>query len=71
MMSFDSFKMLIDFLNDQQISEINFSGGEPFLHKEIVKMICYADQHMKCDISCATNLSLITDEQIDILKGTR
>jgi hypothetical protein len=63
--------MLIDFLNDQQISEINFSGGEPFLHKEIVKMICYADQHMKCDISCATNLSLITDEQIDILKGTR
>lgn len=71
MMSVDSFKKLIDYLDEQKLSEINFSGGEPFLHKEIVDMIIYADEHMTCDISCATNLSLITDEQMERLAKTR
>lgn len=34
-------------------------------------MIVYANNHMSCDISCATNLSLITDEQIVCLSKTR
>lgn len=71
MMSIKSFKQLINFLEDQNLSEINFSGGEPFLHKQIVDMIEYANMHMKCDISCATNLSLITEEQIMRLAKTR
>lgn len=71
MMSVESFKQLINYLDGQILSEINFSGGEPFLHKEIVDMIVYANDHMPCDISCATNLSLITDEQIVHLAKTR
>lgn len=71
MMSVESFKQLINYLDGQELSEINFSGGEPFLHKEIVDMIVYANNHMSCDISCATNLSLITDEQIVCLSKTR
>lgn len=70
-MSVEKFKQLINYLGGQELSEINFSGGEPFLHKEIVDMIVYANDHMTCDISCATNLSLITDEQIARLAKTR
>lgn len=71
MMSVEKFKQLINYLGGQELSEINFSGGEPFLHKEIVDMIVYVNDHMTCDISCATNLSLITDEQIARLAKTR
>ncbi len=71
MMSVEKFKQLINYLGGQEVSEINFSGGEPFLHKEIVDMIVYANDHITCDISCATNLSLITDEQIARLAKTR
>jgi len=71
MMSVEQFKQLIDYLDGQELSEINFSGGEPFLHKGIVDMIAYANDHMTCDISCATNLSLINDGQISRLSWTR
>jgi len=71
MMSVEQFKQLIDYLDGQELSEINFSGGEPFLHKGIVDMIAYANDHMTCDISCATNLSLINDRQISRLATTR
>lgn len=71
LMTFDNFKKLIDFLKGQPISEINFSGGEPFLNPEIVEMIQYANEYIKCDISCATNLSLISERQIKSLANTR
>lgn len=70
-MSEDKFKLLVDYLEGQNLSEINFSGGEPFLHQRIVDMITYANDHTTSDISCATNLSLITDEQISMLSNTR
>lgn len=70
-MSVDLFKQLIDYLEGQKLSEINFSGGEPFLHKGIVDMIVYADKHTMYDIGCSTNLSLITDKQIECLAETR
>lgn len=71
MMKLSDFKMLIDILNGQNISELNFSGGEPFLNPEIVEMIKYACEQTTWDIGCATNLSLITDKQVSELKGTR
>lgn len=71
MMSLELFNQFIDYLDGQKLSEINFSGGEPFLHKGIAEMISYANAHLTCDISCATNLSLITDEQIRRLAKTR
>ena len=70
-MSYDNFKTLIDFVKDQDISELCFSGGEPFLNKDLVRMIRYADENTASDIGCATNLSLITDTQIQELSSTR
>ena len=70
-MSYDNFRTLIDFVKDQDISELCFSGGEPFLNKDIVRMIRYADENTASDIGCATNLSLITDTQIQELSSTR
>ncbi len=70
-MSFDEFKQVIDYLQDKSIIELSISGGEPFIHPQIVDMIEYACQKLTCDVSCATNLSLITDAQIKCLSKTR
>lgn len=70
-MSFNDFCHFIDIIADEHISEVNFSGGEPFLNRSIVKMIEYACKHLSCDVSCATNLSLVSEEQLDRLAKTR
>lgn len=70
-MLLDEFKQVIDYLKYKSIIELAISGGEPFVHPHIVEMIEYACQNLSCDISCATNLSLITPEQIDKLSHTR
>ena len=41
-MDFDKFKILIDAVKNEGISEICFSGGEPFLDKNLIEMIRYA-----------------------------
>lgn len=71
LMSLDDFVSLIDLLANENIEELNISGGEPFVNKNIVDMIEYAHSNLSCDISCATNLSLITPEQIEQLAKTR
>ena len=70
-MSLQSFRRLVDILSNQPISEFNISGGEPFLNEDIVDMILYGNDNLDCDISCATNLSLIKPEHINALSGTR
>lgn len=41
--SFDDFKRVIDyFINEGGIGELSLSGGEPFLHPDLLKMIEYA-----------------------------
>lgn len=70
-MSSKDFKSFVDMVKDQPISELNFSGGEPFLNKDIVDMIEYACSQLSCDVSCATNLSLINEEQLSRLAETR
>lgn len=70
-MSFEDLEALIDIIQDQGLSEICFSGGEPFLNKDIIMMIKYANDATICDLECATNLSLISDEQIKELSKTR
>ena len=57
-MTLEDFKMLVDLLTTEDIEELNISGGEPFINKHIDNMIEYADTHLKCDISCATNFLL-------------
>lgn len=71
LMLLDDFKKLVDLLATEDIEELNISGGEPFVNKHIVDMIEYADSHLTCDISCATNLSSIHSEQIERLAKTR
>ena len=70
-MSVSDFVQFVDFVNGQDISELHFSGGEPFLNKGIVDMIEYVDINTDWGIGCATNLSMINDEQISRLSKTR
>ena len=70
-MSFENLKTLIDFIQDQDVAELCFSGGEPFLNRDLVRMIRYADDNTVSDIGCTTNLSLITNSQIHELSSTR
>lgn len=71
LMSKENFMDLVDILSTGPIDELNLSGGEPFLNKNIVEMIEYADKRLACDISCATNFSLINSKQIERLSKTR
>lgn len=71
LMSFEDFKKIVDLLATEAIEELNISGGEPFVNKYIVDMIEYADNNLICDISCATNLSLLKSDQIEQLSKTR
>lgn len=68
-MDYGRFTMLIDALKDEDVSEITFSGGEPFLNKNIIEMIKYASKETSWEVTCASNLSLITKEQIQQLAG--
>ena len=41
--SFDNFKKVIDyFISEGGIEELSLSGGEPFLHPDLLKMVVYA-----------------------------
>ena len=71
MMSFEDFKKLIDILKDEKIEELHFSGGEPLLNKDLIRMILYVCHETTWDIGCASNLSLLRDEQIEMLAGSR
>ena len=44
-MDFDKFKIIIDALKDEDIHEICFSGGEPFLEKKLVEMTISATDY--------------------------
>lgn len=70
-LSLKDFVRFIEFVKEQDISELHFSGGEPFLNNSIVDMIEYVDINTAWGIGCATNLSIITDEQIQRLSKTR
>lgn len=63
-MDYNHFKILLNALKDEEISEITFSGGEPFLNKNLIRMIQYTSDNTDWELSCASNLSLITKEQV-------
>lgn len=70
-MDYSTFERFVEIIKDQEISELCFSGGEPFLNPNLVQMIEYADKSLACEIGCASNLSLISEEQIRRLSKTR
>lgn len=69
-MSTEDFKNLVDLLRHVHISEFVISGGEPFLHPKATEMLVYACNNLDCDVSCATNLSRISDSDILELADT-
>lgn len=70
-MSTKDFYKLVDLLKQHPISEFVISGGEPFLHPDIIDMLVYACDNLNCDVSCATNLSRISGSDIQRLSNTR
>lgn len=57
------FKEIIDELSDMGTKNINISGGEPFLHSKIMKMITYAKKK-KINVSVSTNGTLLSEKLI-------
>lgn len=70
-LSFDKFVKIVLALKDRPIKEIQFSGGEPFLNSETIKMIEWAHENTDYEIGCATNMSLLDETLIGRLSKTR
>lgn len=70
-LKFDDFKIVLDAIKSTKINEIHFSGGEPFMNPETIKMIKYANINTDFDIGCASNTYFLDNELISELKNTR
>lgn len=70
-LSFDKFKKIIMALNARPIKEIQFSGGEPFLNEDTIKMIEWVHENTNYEIGCATNMSLLDETLLWRLSKTR
>lgn len=70
-LKFEDFKIVLDAIKSTGIREIHFSGGEPFMNPETIKMIKYACNYTAYDIGCATNTYFLDDELITELRNTR
>lgn len=71
MLKFETFKKIVDKIGTQ-LKELNlFNWGEPFLNKDLVKIIDYARRNNKhIRITTSTNLNYLTDELAeDIVKS--
>ena len=65
------FSRVIGAVRNRELADICISGGEPFLNRHVVDMLLFACDETDADISCASNLSLITDDQIGRLAHSR
>jgi cyclic pyranopterin phosphate synthase len=70
-LKFDDFKVVLDAIKTTKIREIHFSGGEPFMNPETIKMIIYTSINTDFEIGCATNTYFLDNEIISELKNTR
>jgi cyclic pyranopterin phosphate synthase len=71
MLPFDGFKIVIEALKGTHINDIQFSGGEPFLNPDTLKMIQYVDNYTDYEIGCATNATLLDEAIVEQLSKTR
>lgn len=67
----EDFIKVVEALQGTGINEIRFSGGEPFVNKQVVEMIQWASEHTDYEIGCATNGQLLNTEIIQQLSNTR
>ena len=66
-LKFEDFKIIIQSLEDTELKEVQFSGGEPFMNPETLKMIQWLNDNTNLEIGCATNTQFFTDETITAL----
>jgi len=52
-----------------KFNTIQFTGGEPLLHPDIEQIINYVSEYKYKAIEIYTNLSLISDKQLDLIKN--
>ncbi len=71
LLKFNDYKIILDTLVGTSLSEVHFSGGEPFLNPETIEMIIYTNNSTTLEIGCATNASLIKEPLIEKLADTR
>lgn len=70
-LKFEDFKIIIQSLEETDLKEVQFSGGEPFMNPETLKMILWLNDNTNLEIGCATNTQFFTDETITALSKTR
>lgn len=70
-LQFNDYKTIIDSLKSTPLEEVHFSGGEPFMNPETLKMILYTNDTTDFDLGCATNATFLTEEIIKQLANTR
>ncbi len=67
-LSLDDIKSLLKQLSDLSVSEVFFTGGEPFIRKDIVEILEYADQ-LGFNILISSNGHYITQDIIDRIRN--
>jgi len=70
-LQFDDYKIIIDSIKNTSLKEVHFSGGEPFMNPETLKMILYTNDTTNYELGCATNTTFLTEETIKKLANTR
>ena len=70
-LSFDDFCMIMQAIEPLGIDKIIFSGGEPLINPETVRMIEWLDSNTDYEVCLATNGSLITEETAQKLGQTK
>lgn len=63
-------KNLINQFAEQKVLFLNFSGGEPLIRKDLVEILHFASQK-KIAFDISTNGTLVNQEFVDALRGTR
>lgn len=70
-LKFEDFEKIMLQVIKTPINEIRFSGGEPLINKETLKMIEWVDKNTDLEVGLATNGSLIDEKTAKRLSKTR
>lgn len=65
------FKDIVIALRNTGLVELRFSGGEPFLHPDILDLIRWANDQTDYELGCATNALLLSKDVVKVLATTR
>ena len=70
-LTFDDFLKVEEAIRGSGFQEIRFSGGEPLINPETIRMIEWLNAHTEYEIGLATNGSMVTEEIARRLGNTR